>query len=113
MDVRLIIFSSKRRTYQVRIWSDTEPTRNWAKRYGSKSACMAELLRLELLPTQQALDEPAVSREKSKADVIALQAKTQRDLLVASGFSEQKRTLIPCFSRINRERGAGCLDWLP
>jgi hypothetical protein len=82
MDVHLLIFSSNRHTCQVRIWSVTEPTRNWAKRYGSKSECMAELLRLKLLTPQEAVNGRAVSCEKSGADVLAIKANTQRDVLV-------------------------------
>jgi hypothetical protein len=74
---------------------------------------MAELLRLDLLTTKEALDGRAASCDKRRGDVLALETKTQREVLVGSGFNEQKRMPIPCLSRSRRGQGAGYTDWLP
>jgi hypothetical protein len=112
MNVRLIIFSSSRRTCQVRIWPVTESIGYWAKRYDSKSECIAELFKLNLLTTQEALDGRAISWEKSRGNVLSLETTTQRDVLVTAGFTEQNRPHIPCSSHRDKE-GTGHLDWLP
>jgi hypothetical protein len=112
MNVRLIIFSSSRRTCQVRIWPVTESTGYWAKRYDSKSECISELFKLDLLTTQEALDGRDTIWEKNRGNVLSLETTTQRDVLVAAGFTEQNRPHIPCSSHTDRE-GTGHLDWLP